>query len=88
MWLKVQLRKIYYFEGLSFDTLEELTYILQNDFFQEGQIIFKQDQVMERLYILVSGQVDLYLPPTEKNDFLLDELTTAGSILGHATILT
>ena len=86
VWQKFQLKKIPYFTDLSFETLEELSYCLQSEYFQSGQIIFKKDSICEKLYVLVSGEVEIY-QSLNSEDLILDTLVATGSIIAIQSVL-
>ena len=70
-----------YFQRLRTKTLEILVYQLQQEFFEEGQIIFKHGQRLDKVYILADGSIDTYLSLHDE-DMILDHLKVSGSIIG------
>ena len=75
---------ISYFSQCRTNTLETLVYKLNQEFFEEGQIIFKNGDKVEKVYILADGSVDTYLSLHDE-DLILDNLKISGSILGQYT---
>ncbi len=59
--------------------LEILVYKLQQEFFEEGQIIFKNGEQLDKIYILADGSVDTYLSLHDE-DLILDNIKVSGSI--------
>jgi CRP/FNR family cyclic AMP-dependent transcriptional regulator len=54
-----RLRAYPYFAGASEESLRELAMATEELTFQEGQVLFREDQVADRLYILIRGEVDI-----------------------------
>ena len=70
-----------YFHGLSFDSLEQITYKMKSEYIEDGQMLFAQGDIMEKIYILVGGSLDIYLVIRDEN-VVLDEMKIPGSTLG------
>ena len=85
-WLKSQLLNIVYFQRLRTNTLETLVYKLQQEFFEEGQIIFKNGDRLDKVYILADGSIDTYLSLHDE-DLVLDNIKVSGSILGQYSLV-
>lgn len=79
--MKNQLLNIGYFQNLRTNTLENLVYKLQQEFFEEGQNIFKHGDALTKVYILADGSIDTYLSLHDE-DLVLDNIKMSGSILG------
>ena len=60
-WQKFQLLNVEYFRDLSVETYEELILNLQQEVYQSGEQIIKQGEYYDRVFILASGEVELYL---------------------------
>ena len=56
-------------------------YKLGQEFFEEGQSIFKYDDSIDTIYILADGSIDTYLSLHDE-DLILDNIKVSGSILG------
>jgi len=85
-WQKIQLQNINYLKEISQVTLEELTYKLGHEFFEEGQVIFKNGDEISKIYILANGTVDTYVSLSDE-DLILDKLKIQGTVFGQFTIL-
>ena len=81
-WLKSQLPNIVYFNSLRTNMLETLVYKLQQESFEEGQIIFKNGDILDKVYILADGSVDTYLSLHDE-DLVLDNIKVSGSIFNQ-----
>ena len=62
--------------------LETLVYKLQQESFEEGQIIFKNGDILDKVYILADGSVDTYLSLHDE-DLVLDNIKVSGSIFNQ-----
>eukprot|EP00347_Sterkiella_histriomuscorum_P001244 403372776 len=85
VWQKVQLRKIDFLSQLSFETLEELSYLLNQEY-QTGQTIFKTGTICDRFLILVEGEIDIFVQ-YRNVETTLDTLGITGSIVGSKSML-
>ena len=54
-----RLRAYPYFAGANEESLRELAMASEELTFQEGQVLFREDQTAEHLYILIRGEVDI-----------------------------
>jgi len=75
------MKNINYIKDLTFESLEELSYQLNHEFFEEGQILFKYGDDIDKVYILADGEIDVYLPLNDE-DLILDTLKNPGCVLG------
>ena len=76
-----------YFKRLRTNTLETLVYNCNQEFFEEGQIIFKHGDRLDKVYVLADGSIDTYLSLHDE-DLVLDNLKISGSILGQYSLIT
>ena len=53
------LRAYPYFAGANEESLRQLAMATEELTFQEGQVLFREGQAAERLYILIRGEVDI-----------------------------
>ena len=60
--------------------IEELTLILNRELFDENAEIFKHGEVIDKIYILASGSIELYLNISE-GELYLDTLTETGCVM-------
>ena len=79
-WQKQQLKNINYFQHLSVDILETLVYKLRQEYFEDGQLLFKHNDMVQQVYILADGQVDTFVSVNDE-DLVLDTLRVPGSVL-------
>ena len=87
MWQKSQLKNISYFKKLSFESLEQITYKIQLEYLEEGQLLFKSGQVLDKLYILAEGSIETFVTINEEDE-TLDILRVPGCNVGANSILT
>ena len=85
-WQKSLLKNIGYFKDLSSQSLDELVYKLKLEAFEEGQVIFKIGEKIEKIYILADGLVNTYMQLNDE-DLVLDSLQIPGSTLGQYSFL-
>jgi len=57
-----QLRKFDLFAGLADEELERMTGLCEEEFFPAESVIFSENQVAEKVYLLTRGRVALSLP--------------------------
>ena len=50
-----------------------LVYKLKQEYFEEGQLIFKHNDMVQKVYILADGQVDTFVSLNDE-DLVLDQL--------------
>jgi len=72
---------VIYFQDLQNDTAEFLNYKIEQVEYEEGAIIFKNGWELERLFILQSGEVEIYVSTTDE-DLVLDTLKENGCLMG------
>lgn len=73
IWQKKQLSNVIYLADLSFDSLEKLTYKLGHQFFEEGQYLFMNGDVLDKVFILADGQIEVFCSLADE-DIVLDIL--------------
>jgi len=66
---------------LSFETLEYLNYKIEHRDYEEGEIIFKNGSEIGKLYILASGEVEIYVSSADE-DLVLDTFKENGCLIG------
>jgi CRP-like cAMP-binding protein len=59
---KLALQACNKFSGLSSDAIGLLAATTETEIFQEGEKIFSYGETSDRAYVIVSGEVDIYLP--------------------------
>lgn len=85
-WLKRQLQNVCYLENLSFETLEQLSYIGKLNFYEQGQYLFKSGTPLKQIFILAEGQIEVFNTLVDE-DIVFDILHTQGCVLGPQTAL-
>ena len=63
-----------------------MTYKMSNQFFEEGQIIFKNGDNIDKVYILADGNIDAYVSVNDE-DLVLDNISVPGCVIGQHTFL-
>mmetsp|Transcript_41304 Transcript_41304/g.62908 ORF Transcript_41304/g.62908 Transcript_41304/m.62908 type:complete len:172 (-) Transcript_41304:761-1276(-) len=86
MWLKQQLSNIPFMKYLPDKVLDELTIIMKQEFFDENFEIMKQGEYSGKIYILVQGKIEIYVPTSE--DLILDILEEPGCILNQVSVIS
>lgn len=66
--------------------MEALNYKIHHVNYDEGEIIFKNGAELDKVYILASGEVEVYVS-TADEDLILDTFRENGCIMGQFTIL-
>lgn len=63
------------------ETLEALNYKIEHHDYDEGEIIFKNGSDLDKVYILASGEVEVYVS-TADEDLILDTFKESGCLMG------
>ena len=63
-----------------------LVYELKQEYFEQGQLIFKHNDPVQKIYILAAGEIETFLP-LQDADMNLDFLKVPGSVLCQYTVL-
>ena len=71
---------------MSNEILETLVYKLKQEYFEDGQLIFKHNDMVQKVYILADGQVDTFISLNDE-DLILDTLSVPGSVFCQFSIL-
>ena len=50
---------VYYFKNLSKESLEEIFYSLETDYYEKGTILVEAGDSLDKIWILVDGEVDI-----------------------------
>lgn len=85
-WQKAQLMNVAYFQDLPPECIEFLNYKIQQIDYEEGEVIFKNQEAIDSLYILAHGEIEVYVS-TADEDLVLDNFKENGCIMGQYTIL-
>lgn len=80
------LRKVYFFQDLSENDLENIANSCHQDVFEDGQIIFKEGDEAEKFYIVIEGNVEVWKDYPSKDQDKLAELNK-GQIFGEMALI-
>lgn len=87
MELKKFLQSVDLFEGLTADELEEVAAICSDRSYQMGDIITRQGEVGDELYIITDGFVEVVLAETPTNPIRVVVSLGSGQITGEMALL-
>lgn len=65
---------------------DELTIILNQEFYNENEEIFKHGDEPQKIFILVSGKIEIYLKVSD-GELILDTLEESGCVMNQINIL-
>ena len=80
------MRNIMYMQYLPDKVTDELTIILNQEFFSQNEEIFKHGDEPQKIFILVSGQIEIYLKISD-GELILDTLEESGCVMNQINIL-
>lgn len=80
------MRNVLYLKYLPENVTDEFIIIMQKEFLQENQEFVKQGKPLDKIYILVSGKIELFLT-IAGGDLYLDTLEESGCVLNQISIL-
>jgi len=86
MFLKKLLFSMDYFSNLSEETIEELHYMLVQEFFEQGTEVFTAGDHCKSIFFIVDGEVDLFVPTADGEELLLDTLYPGCSIGAYSIL--
>ena len=75
-----------YFKNLSFMTQEELLYSLKAESFEEGQVIFDNGDIIQKLYYISEGEISIVLQ-LDNGEEVITDMLSQGSHFGAYSIL-
>lgn len=81
------LKKIPFFEGSEEATLSFFAKSAELLNFEEGEVIFKEGDVGERMYIILTGKVKIYRTGKDGAVKILSVLTNEDEIMGEMSLL-
>ena len=82
------LLNIDYFKDLCIETYEELIFVMKNEVFQSGQSIFVQNKYYNKVYILISGEMQMFFTLKGKEPIKVDTCSTRGQVFNQISCLT
>jgi len=80
------LNSIDYFQGLPTDILNELIFSFIPEIHEKDAIIFKQEDIADRMYIVQNGMVEIFTMMDNTVNFTLERLYR-GSVINHRSFL-
>lgn len=80
------LQKVPIFSGLTLDELNRIAQIAETDEYQEDEILFNQNDPGDFAYVIVSGEIEIFLR-TEKGSTQPIKRLKAGSCFGEMSLL-
>lgn len=86
----MEANKIFYFRDLSMITKQELLYNMERTTYEEGQLIFHSEQVIDKMIIIQSGVVEIAVPYDRRvadQEFIIERLG-AGAIIFPQSYVT
>ncbi|CAI2375579.1 unnamed protein product [Moneuplotes crassus] len=85
LFLKVILRAIPFFQDLSEESIEEITYHLKQKSFDSNEVIERAGETVDRICLVTRGEVDLILN-IENHDFVIHNLYQGCFIGGYKVL--
>lgn len=89
-WQREQLQRIYFMRYLSREIIDELTVILVQEIFDENQEILRHGEPFDKILILTSGVIEIYVTISGADgpeEMILDTLDTPGCVLNQVCML-
>jgi CRP/FNR family transcriptional regulator, cyclic AMP receptor protein len=75
------------FNGLSNEQLEHLVNISQEERFNDGDVVFRQDADGDKLYFICEGQVEILIQKTPKDPARSQIFLGRGQIIGEMALV-
>lgn len=72
--------------GASSDTINEITFSLVPEIFEKDKIIFKPEDIADKMYIIQNGMVEIYTIMDNEITFILEKLYR-GSVINNKSFL-
>ncbi|MCP4691677.1 MAG: cyclic nucleotide-binding domain-containing protein [Desulfobacterales bacterium] len=72
------LRKVSFFSHMAEEDVQRIAGLAQQQVFQEGERIIREGERGDRLYVIISGSVDIYKNHTKRNERFLQTLGPRG----------
>ncbi len=80
------LNSIDFFQGISTEITNELIFSFIPEYHEKDSIIFKQDDIAEKMYIIQNGMIEIYTVMDNGVIFILERLYR-GSVINHRSFL-
>ncbi len=81
------LKKSVLFLGMEEEHLYSLTKLAKISIFEDGETIFKEGEKAERLYVLIDGEIDIFIGLGEFHQIPMDKISEPGEILGWSSMI-
>lgn len=79
------LKNVYWMEPISKNSLEEISFTLDHEFFDNNQVIFRAGDLVDKLIFIASGEIEI-LVSLEDHEIVMDSLRE-GCVIGLNGIL-
>mmetsp|Transcript_20305 Transcript_20305/g.19994 ORF Transcript_20305/g.19994 Transcript_20305/m.19994 type:complete len:83 (+) Transcript_20305:50-298(+) len=73
---------VYYFKNLSQESLEEIFYSLETDYYEKETILVESGDSLDKIWILVDGEVDINVQ-MDTGEIVVIETLKKGSHFGQ-----
>jgi CRP-like cAMP-binding protein len=80
------LNSIDFLQGISTEITNELIFSFIPEYHEKDSIIFKQDDIAEKMYIIQNGMIEIYTVMDNGVIFILERLYR-GSVINHRSFL-
>jgi CRP-like cAMP-binding protein len=72
-FVKNQLRTVPYIKPLCEETIEEISYYVNHEYYENNQIVFRAGDPVTKIYFVTMGEVDLFQEIND-DEFIIDTL--------------
>jgi len=85
LFMKTLIRYVGYIKQYSEETVEELTYLLKQETYNAGDIIFKSGDLVKKIHLVAIGEIEIMVN-FGKKEVVLDTLFQACNIGEHGVL--
>ena len=85
LFMKTLIRYVGYIKQYSEETVEELTYLLKQETYNAGDIMFKQGYLVKKIHLVAIGEIEIMVN-FGKKEVVLDTLFQACNIGEHGVL--
>lgn len=82
------LKRVGIFEGMTSEQLRIISSICTEEDFLENEIIFEEGDIGDKMYIIISGVIQIYLEKKDGEEIHLATLDSKGEVTGEFSTLT
>ena len=88
-FIELEMDKIAYFRLLTMKTKQELIFSMERVTFKKGDYICQQDEIVEKMYLIQDGVVEIAIPYDKRveDELFVIERLTKGAIINHRSFL-